>query len=568
MILKRKSIMTTCPQLCGRLGNYLFNIAFCTSILHKINIKLEYKRYLYLNCAGLAYDGHQNEDIFHYRGETTDSFYLSLFKYDLIDKDDNIYSITCTPNELELEYKCDKIKKHIFSRNRLLYAIDCDDYRIIYDNFPIIIEVFKKNNIIVIQLNNMLYEGVNDMIDFTKNIYLDNDDIMPKLSQSINKIIDEFDADYFFIKMDFAIISSHLTFHSMEFNKYFRKKLFSYKIKDINVLEYVQNKYNIIKSKYSDDIFVSVHFRGSDYGDPKKQTEWFAVLGGQYYIDSINHIRERNINKRIKFVFFSLPEDENFIENILIIHIKKHINNPLNSYILYREFINEYTELFSPQLNLCFMGLFDYMCLSNSTYSWWSHYLSPLFHKQGHYIYVPLLYQFPQNQQQFDSVLCNFEFEDNNLMLNNYIVNVLIWYGYRSSIYVYMLFKRFIESLSDKISKINIDRNIFIEYIDNILRILKLKKLINDEDINIKDELLNVLDDKQKIKIIIKKAINKIFNDRDKIYSLEKYDNHDIYICIAIKEILETPDRARNEIYENYHNISLEKSTINITTIK
>jgi hypothetical protein len=503
-IIPTKSIIISCPQLCGRLGNYLFNIAFCTNILFQLNKLSQHsnlKKYLYLNCAGYAHDGHQNNDIYHYKGANTDSYYLSIFKYDQLDENDKISTITNSLNEIELESKpnSELLLKHIITRHRHIFAQNCDHYELFYDSFPIIIELFIYQNTLIIQLNNMIYEGIADMGDFTKNIYLDNNNISSGIINRINQIISKYNNfDFFFIKMDFAIISSHLTFHSESFNKYFALKLFSYKIDNMTAIDYVTNRYNIIKSQFtSKELFVSMHFRGSDYGDPKRQTEWFVVLGPQYYIDCINDICKINSNNKIIYVFFCASDDDEYILNKLIPYICDKIDNHniTPQIILYKQFIKNHEELIVPQLNLYLMGLFDYMCLSNSTYSWWSHYLSKSYLASLKNIYVPLLYQFPENQQVFNSLTCVFLHileRDNvyknpaKIFINNYIVNVLAWYGYTSSIYVYILFKRFMDLLEQKIMDMKIDVAIFKHYLCNIFDILIKYNLIDDKYLYIK----------------------------------------------------------------------------------
>lgn len=560
-VIPINSIIMACPHLCGRLGNYLFNIAFSSNILYNLESFRKCDKYLYFNCDGLANDGHENTNIFHYKGNNIYSYCNSILKFNKLYENDftiitheweqiKLVSITNYENNI----------KNLTKRIRFIKAIDADIYEIYFDAFPVIIEIYVNNNILTICLNNMLYEGIEIMADFTKNLYLSNDVIYPKIVDMIKNIMNKYNnVLYTFIKLDFSIISSHLTFHSDEFNLYFSKKIFNFNINNIPSKIYIKDIYNNIKNKYGDKtLFISMHFRGSDYGDPAKQTECFAVIGPDYYINCIDNIYLNNHPNYTDyvFVFFCSNDDTDYITQKYIPYVNNKINKKNIAIIHSNQFISDNTILYNDHFNLYFMGLFDYMCLSNSTYSWWSSYFSDNYLKNNH-IYIPLIYQYPLSHEEYNTSYFTFNYNNEDVTINNYVVNVFVWYGYTSSIYIYLLFKRFLKSFSDNINNIKLDSYYLTAFANNILRVMKENHLIQNDDMfktiscdkNNIVELLSYIEKN----VFVKKHFTLIYKDTNIMR----------YKLIKINNIMMTKDRTKDKnIF--YKNLNIDEGIINI----
>jgi hypothetical protein len=539
--LLENSIVISCPHLLGRLGNYLYNIAFCTKILFELkSLEKKWNKYLYFPCEFNGGDGHGHTDIFNYNN--SDSYHLSIFKYDKIDEFDNISSIT---NYLNID---ESILKHISTKQRYILSNMCN-YNIIFEAFPIIIETFICEESIIIHLNNMLYEGL-DLPDLTKNLYLSNDDITKKIIKHIQFVIhNNIQIKYIFIKMDFALISSHLAFQSESFNNYFTKKIFGYQIKDQPARKYIEDIYNDSKLLINKNksLFVAMHFRGGDYGNPAQQAEYYAVLGPQYYIDCMIDIYLKNQDSDIYFVMFCSPVDLEYVEQIYIPYISKYIIIKNINLLSFKKFLGK--NIINDQLNIYLMGLFDYLCLSNSTYSWWSCYFSHLYKKEN-FIYASSIYKYPKNILSFNKLYLKFKKGNEEIIQNNYIINIYAWYGISSSIYTYLLFSELIDNII-KLDMETICDTILKKYFVIMLKIMKKSELINlDEEIKVNIIINSKNNNKDKII-----EINKIlFIDRQNIFTLEIADKIQNRIKIQkINEIMCTLDRG----YTNYKNSNI-----------
>lgn len=528
--LPEKFIIISCPHLLGRLGNYLHNIAFCTRILFELEKYITWNKYLYFNCQINGSDGHGHIDIFKYN-DITNSYHSTIFKFDPIDINDNISSITTQISGINNDFFYSSIK-HIETKQRHVYIKDVQNYSILFTLFPIIIETFINDEYAIIHLNNMTYEGL-DLPNLSKNLYLSDPEIINFIGKHINFILSYNNKiNKIFIKMDFALLSGHLVFQSDDFNKYFKKKLFSYKIGDIESYKYVENIYNNCCKK--DSIYIAMHFRGGDYGDPSKQAEYYAVLGPKYYLDCMCDIYIANIGKELIFVMFCSPCDLEYIENEYVPYIKRNIIFDNIKLYTYKEFLGDYN--INDQLNIYLMGLFDYLCISNSTYSWWSSFFSTLYNDNKK-IYAPSIYKYPENSYLFNKLYIKLDYYNNIIIENNYIINIYTWYGITSSIYIYVLLNDLIDSLDNR----EIDDLMFHKYLDAIINLLQNNNLLSDN-----------LPDNKNYQNIINHFRYEFLNIDNKIFKLEHKDKLR-YNIKNISQLMNTPDR--NYIHYKYISI-------------
>lgn len=573
IIIPTKSIVISFCSSIGRLGNYLYNIALCTRILYDINQSNEFKnynKYLYFYCTRTVPDGHGNENAYNYYENSIESYHNSIFKYDEIDKSDKIYMITDYYGDIIIDkYNNDKytnkFTEQLEREERLIFAKDVDKYEIFIDNFPFIIEVLKYKSILLIYINNCNYEGISHINAMYKNLYPINNNIMQTLIPYLLNILLKYkDVTQIFIYLNFVILSNYLTYHTDEFNLYFTKKLYNYKIDNVHAYQYVDNIYKTAINKYlPKSKFISLHFRGGDYGDPLRDADTFAVIGPQYYIDCINDIAGKNRNKNLIYVLFCAPCDLKFINNMMIPYLIKKTNKTI---ICYSDFLGEDNKRINTQLNLYLMGLFDYTCISNSTYSWWSSYFSHNFNNKKQ-LYSPLLYKYPlSNYQNYDH---SYSFNNKTIILNNHVCNVMVFYGYNSTLYMFILLKRFIRQIAVYILQINIDIFIFIKFITAIKKYLIKEKLIETDKINsIIEEMKLLLRDKNMDKLKLQRLIEEIYLQvflKSQQHSLKFTDNYMRYAMIKIDEIFCSKDRSSIE-YKDMQ--SIEKGIIKVCTIR
>jgi hypothetical protein len=575
--IPKKSIIISQYFAIGRLGNYLYNIALCTKILFELNITYpDYKKYMYFYCERNVKDGHGNSNAYNYYENDENSYHLSVFKYDQVDKNDNIYSITTNFNNILFENPNNITNEMLMQLNteeRLLWSRDADSYEVIFDDFPIIIEVLKYNDIVYIYINNCTYESINNINPLYKNLYPINNDISTPIIDKLNKILNKYEKiTYIFIKFNFIIIGTHITFHSQNFNNYFSKKIFN-----SNSQILVKNIYDRAcdrakKSKLSKSSFISLHFRGSDYGDPNKDASEFIVLSPQYYIDCINDICNKT-QDRLYFVFFCSPEDNKYILETYIPYINQNINHTNVKLLFYEEFLGDDNRLINGQLNIYLMGLFDYMCLSNSTYSWWSHYFSKNYYNKNK-TFVSLLWKYPCDINKYTNY--NQQLVTNNVVINtnNYLLNSLTFYGYSSSMFTASLFKKFMGQIIVNLLQIKLDAKMFKFYCNTILTFYKKYLVTNTyvKTINTLIEITKLYEKgdtnfKLKLQNLLKVLYGELFSVNMHPFLLENNNDMDErYIFIKIDKLMLSYDRIKDTSMF-YKNNEIKKSVININCI-
>jgi hypothetical protein len=185
---------------------------------------------------------------------------------------------------------------------------------------------------------------------------------------------------------------------SFENLNYHYSIFFNYKIIEMNrdvIKKYLftnRDEYvsSIKKHKFfeEDSIYVCMHLRAGDFSVGKNIS--FCVLFYHYYVDCLQKIISENPSKKLKVVFSFHPNDMNlgylYREKILEV-----INNPLIKIIFENDIsLTDIFKIMKGNEHLYFMSSFDYYIMSNSSYSFWSAYLS-----DGK-VYYPNLYQMPE----------------------------------------------------------------------------------------------------------------------------------------------------------------------------
>lgn len=566
IIIPDNSVLISFSNSIGRLGNYLFNIASCTRVLHDLNEKDNSLNYfIYFCCRRNVYDGHGNDNAYNFSQNEADSYYSTLFNFDKLYDNDKISLITEYYEKLSINNPSNftnLLFKQLEKAERLLWATDTIKYNVIFDFFPIIIEILEYEKEVMIYINNCIYEGTNKINVMYKNLYPINDNIIDAFSLKLQNVVFDYkkSKSHIFIKLNFVIISNYSAFHTDKFCKYFKNKLFNYKINNVNAQEHANNIYKSQKNKYGNLKTICLHFRGSDYGDPEKDADTFAVIGPQYYIDCIKQIQNKLKTEQILPVFFAAQEDLEFLENKMIPYLEKHLTIKI---ITCKKFLGNND--INAQLNIYFMGLFDYLCISNSTYSWWSAYLSSHFISNDHNIYTPLIYKYPtQNNYSSFNHKCIIP-NGSSVILNNYMMNALVFYGYNSTFYIFLLLKIYIRQISIYINQIIIDKQIFNNMIDIIETICNKYKLIDILYIRQHTDKLREITDK----IELQTVLNKLYIDLfilypNKTYNVYLTDTKKRFNIIQIKEIFKSKDRS----IVSYKDIELiENSILYVDTI-
>jgi len=137
---------------------------------------------------------------------------------------------------------------------------------------------------------------------------------------------------------------------------------------------------------------ICIHFRRGDY---KKYTDTHPILPDEYYEKSLSFIISKNnyINKVIYFC-----EDEDIETVNLTIEKLKHTHNNLS--------FQRFTDLLDINLSdweqLLSMSLCKYFIIANSSFSWWSAYLSDNYNK---IVCYPSLW-FTENTQKNVNDMC------------------------------------------------------------------------------------------------------------------------------------------------------------------
>lgn len=559
LCLHKKTIVIGFSEPIGRLGNYLYTIALCTKILYDLK-NYKYKSYLYFPCEMNIKDGHGNINAFGY-DNTINSYHNSIFKFEKNDDTDLISSIT---SSLEIvQFDGNKLLLEQFnSDKRILWSKNCDEYNVIFDLFPIIIESLKFNNSIFIFINNLFYEELNYISPLYKNLYMLNNKLSDKLYNILNNLIIKYNCcDYIFIKLNCNIIYTYTNFHSKNFRNYFSDKLFNYKFDEISVKKYINELYNNCINRFNQTKFVSLHFRGGDYGDNSKDAQHFAVIGPQYYIDCISKIMHNDKKADYMFVFFSSNEDYDFIEHKLIPYIKNKINCNL---------ISEYTFLngvkINAQLNLLLLGQFDKMCLSNSTYSWWSYYFSKHFNSLT--AYVPVIYNYP-DAHVINNFNINVVHNNQKIALNNYFINFLQVYGYSSSIYMDIMIKNILIKIIPYIKQININSvtvKIFLNKIEcNHFYNNEIRNSITMTKKNIYQILHKPNINKTELSEQITNLYSILYSSQsitNKFYTLECIDRNNVNF-IKVCQIFNSVDRI-DDTNKFYKNVEIHDGITNI----
>lgn len=180
-------------------------------------------------------------------------------------------------------------------------------------------------------------------------------------------------------------------------SKLYREKCFSYnKIQNINTnillygyfqsYKYFENYYDLINkmigienikqiikdeneelfNKEEDKLLISLHFRLGDY---KVKQDYHPIMKIDHYIDSLNYIINKNLDKKYKVLYFCEKDDNNIVKQN-IISIKKHFDSNINiDFIKVNDTIDDWKQML-------IMSLCDCNIIANSSFSWWGAYFN------------------------------------------------------------------------------------------------------------------------------------------------------------------------------------------------
>ncbi len=181
----------------------------------------------------------------------------------------------------------------------------------------------------------------NSKLKFIPNLYFDND-------VSLNKNNSIYDFDIYFGTWHTLI--NYLNFPKKEINLEFKNK-----IKKLSSFNIAQD-------------YIVLHVRRGDYVNSKSTSRFHGNLNNNYFLDGVNFIRKKYGN--LPVLLFS--DDYKWLDD----NLRKTIPNS----------IVISSDQSSPERDLFFMSQGKYFVLSNSTFSWWSAFLSK---KRGKFIIVP-----------------------------------------------------------------------------------------------------------------------------------------------------------------------------------
>ena len=121
-------------------------------------------------------------------------------------------------------------------------------------------------------------------------------------------------------------------------------------------------------TKFFKSEFICLHLRRGDYISNKKSSRYHGNLTNKYYINSVNFIRSKF--KNLPVLIFT--DDPKWAEN----NLQPYINN---SHLISSEFQNA-------EIDFLLMTKAKYFIISNSTFSWWTAFLST---KKNKFIIIP-----------------------------------------------------------------------------------------------------------------------------------------------------------------------------------
>ena len=135
---------------------------------------------------------------------------------------------------------------------------------------------------------------------------------------------------------------------------------------DLNFSKDFSIPYN---SKYSIKTdFICLHIRRGDYVSQKKASKYHGNLNNEYFLNSVNLIRSKYENLPV-FIFTDDP---------------KWVKNNLQPYIINSHLIS--SDLQDAEIDFFLMTKAKYFIVSNSTFSWWTAFLST---KKDKFIILP-----------------------------------------------------------------------------------------------------------------------------------------------------------------------------------
>ena len=123
------------------------------------------------------------------------------------------------------------------------------------------------------------------------------------------------------------------------------------------------NSKNLFKSD-----FICLHIRRGDYVSHKKASKYHGNLNNEYFLNSVNLIRSKYENLPV-FIF---TDDPKWVKNNLQPHIR-------NSHLIS-------SDLQDAEVDFFLMTKAKYFVVSNSTFSWWTAFLST---KKNKFIIIP-----------------------------------------------------------------------------------------------------------------------------------------------------------------------------------
>lgn len=226
----------------------------------------------------------------------------------------------------------------------------------------------------------------------------------------------------------FVVISQQKTYPKYKAETTFNFRNIEHKkdlLKDKLFGDYDSYIANLNKTKLfsgKDTIKVCMHLRGGDYSICENLH--FPIMYYTYYLQCLNDIIRQNPEKKI-IVVFSFKHDDKKIGLFYKRKIMENINSDIKIYFEDDDIISDsVVNIGCNDNHLYFMSSFDYYIMSNSTYSFWSAYLS------DKTIYFPGCYQMlPDIEIGKESELtignCKFTLSDydKQLRANSYIMS-------------------------------------------------------------------------------------------------------------------------------------------------
>jgi hypothetical protein len=146
-------------------------------------------------------------------------------------------------------------------------------------------------------------------------------------------------------------------FQSFKYFHEYKEKIFE--LLNLNLIKkYISTKLNIDFTN-----IISIHFRIGDY---KYKQDCHPILPIEYYINSLNFIKEKDLNFNNKKFLYIFEHDDlkDVYENINI--IRKHFSN---TFIYIDKSLSDWEQLIT-------MSLCKYNIIANSSFSWWGSYFN------------------------------------------------------------------------------------------------------------------------------------------------------------------------------------------------